>query len=203
MYKVFLFLIIVAVLLGCEVESPTLNADDSIVYLSNYDKDVDFKSYKTYYLPDSVFVIDKNKMRISKDYKKQFIVDQFRKKLNELGYTEIKQKDKADLGVMVGAIQYSLIGKDAPINTYYLEYWNRPNLNTAITKTPGSVDKYDFSNRDVVWSSCVFDLKNADQNKGLKIIWNPQIWGSFEILNNDQNYAQFCNTVFSISKFLQ
>ncbi len=203
MYKVIGILFCMVLLASCEAESPTLNADDSIVYLSNYEKEIDFKSYKTFYLADSVFIIDQNKMRISKDIKKQIFVQQFRKRLENLGYIEVKQKELADMGVMVGAIQFSLIGKDAPINTYYLDYWNKPNLNAAVTKTPGNADKYDFSQREVVWSSYIFDLKNAEKNKGLRIIWNPQIWGSFQILNNDQNYTQFCETLFNISKFLK
>lgn len=89
-------------LASCEKDPDMDKLDNNYLVYTNYDKKADFKTFETYYLPDSILVIgDKENAEYWKDENAQEILSAYVVNMNSRGYTRVEDREEADLGLQV------------------------------------------------------------------------------------------------------
>lgn len=102
---------------ACEKDPDMDKLDNDFLVYTNYDKQANFKSFSTYYLPDKILVItDKETPEYIEGEAAQQILAAYAKNLDARGYTMAASKDVADLGIQVSYIK----------STYYFTDYGRP-----------------------------------------------------------------------------
>jgi hypothetical protein len=200
-FKIFSLLFgLITVLSGCFETAPidNLKTDDTRIYFINYDKKINFKDYKTYFIPDSIFVIKNNETRISNNNNTSFIIDNFKLNIGSKKYTFVKKAQNPDIGITIARVSDSDLGLDSPIYFYFNNYWNFPRFNPKGTAYPGYYKNYEVN--DYMWNVEFVDLKNAKKNGELAIICNMQIRG--EGIFEDENLYFIFSKAFEIATFL-
>ena len=89
-------------LASCEKDPDMDKLDNNYLVYTNYDKKADFKTFETYYLPDSILVIgDKENAEYWKDENAQEILSAYVANMNSRGYIRVDDREEADLGLQV------------------------------------------------------------------------------------------------------
>ena len=89
-------------LASCEKDPDMDKLDNNYLVYTNYDKKADFKTFETYYLPDSILVIgDKENAEYWKDENAQEILNAYVTNMNSRGYIRVDDREEADLGLQV------------------------------------------------------------------------------------------------------
>lgn len=97
-------------LASCEKDPDMDKLDNNYLVYTNYDKKADFKTFETYYLPDSILVIgDKENAEYWKDENAQEILSAYVANMNSRGYTRVEDREEADLGLQVSYVKYLLL----------------------------------------------------------------------------------------------
>jgi hypothetical protein len=174
------------------------NVEESRVYLSNYDKAANWASYTTYYMPDTVFVLNNQNFRASVSDNSKSFLSLVQENFKNRGYTRVKKHQKPDLGLQVSRVSQATIGKDGTNNEFFNTFWGYKNFGSGGFVYPGIYTHYEHG--DTVWNIELVDLKNTQKNNEIKVLWNAQIWG-LQILDED-DYGYMVNYLFSISAFL-
>ena len=100
--------------------------DNNYLVYTNYDKKADFKTFETYYLPDSILVIgDKENAEYWKDENAQEILSAYVANMNSRGYIRVDDREEADLGLQVSYVR----------STYYFTDYGVPNGGGTILAT--------------------------------------------------------------------
>jgi hypothetical protein len=102
------------------------------------------------------------------------------------------------LGIQISKVFNSKIGLDAPVNTYFNSFWGFSQFENEGFSYPGFYNKYEIGETN--WNIEVVDLKNANKNKKLNVIWNAQISGNQ--IFDEINYDFLIDKIFEISTFL-
>ena len=117
-------------LASCEKDADTDKLDHQFAVYTNYDKDVDFKQFQTYYLPDSILIIgDKDKTEYWNDANAQRIIDTYVFNMDNRGFLRVTERENADLGLQVSYVKNTYVYTD---NAYpewwwgYPGYWDAP-----------------------------------------------------------------------------
>ncbi len=191
---------ILFILNSCIEKDPFKNytADDSRVFISNYDKKINYKNYETFHLADSVFIINESRVRISQRSANVFFTNLFKEKLIAKGYKPMPKNQNPDLGITICRVANSKVGLNSPTNLFFNYYWNYPLFGETGFEYPGFYTYYEFG--ETTWNIEVVDLKNAKQNNKLNIVWNVQISG--EGVFDEDNYQYILEKIFEISTFL-
>lgn len=201
MKKIAILLIISALqFISCTPNDPFKNysADDSRVFISNYDKNINYKNFKTFYLADSVFIIDRERVRISQRSTNGYFINLFKEKLIAKGYDTTPKYSKPDMGITICRVANSKVGQNSPTNLFFNYYWNYPLYGETGFEYPGYYKDYEFG--DTTWNIEIVDLKNAKTNGKLNVIWNVQISG--EGVFDEDNFQYILEKIFEISTFL-
>ena len=104
-------------LASCEKDPDMDKLDNNYLVYTNYDKKADFKTFETYYLPDSILVIgDKENAEYWKDENAQEILSAYVANMNSRGYIRVDDREEADLGLQVSYVR----------STYYFTDYGRP-----------------------------------------------------------------------------
>jgi hypothetical protein len=159
-----------------------LSLEESAVFITNRDSTVNFSSYTTFSIPDSVAVISNNQLvnrqRTAFD---QQLINAVARNLKARGYTQVGVNNDPDLGVTVSRIynNFNRVVNYGDYWGYYDNYWDPyywgypgysyyyPSFFGVYTITEGAIE------------IDMFDLKNAEaNNKQLKYVWNGMIRGS-------------------------
>lgn len=92
-------------LASCEKDPDMDKLDNNYLVYTNYDKKADFKTFETYYLPDSILVIgDKENAEYWKDENAQEILSAYVANMNSRGYIRVDDREEADLGLQVSYV---------------------------------------------------------------------------------------------------
>ena len=118
--KVLMLALGIGSLVSCTKEPlKNLTAEESRIYITDHDSSVDFSSFKTYSIVDTVSIIEDGKLS-GKELTAwdAAILDAVASELNARGYTMVPRAQNPDLGVNVSRIY----------NTYngimsYPDYW--------------------------------------------------------------------------------
>lgn len=115
---IYLLIISLSVLTACEKDPDLSQLSSDFVVSTAFDTNANFSTFSTYYIPDSILIIDRNDepeywTANNAGNVTQAIVDQ----LNNAGYSRVTNKADADLG-----LQTSLV-----LNThFFVNYFDTP-----------------------------------------------------------------------------
>lgn len=106
MKKIFPFFLLVLLLASCQKDPDTSKLDNDFLVFTNHDKSVDFKSFSTFYIPDSVLVIgNEDKPRYWTASEADDILSTMINSMEGRGYTRTMDKDTADMGIQVSYVE--------------------------------------------------------------------------------------------------
>lgn len=115
-------------LASCEKDPDMDKLDNNYLVYTNYDKKADFKTFETYYLPDSILVIgDKENAEYWKDENAQEILSAYVANMNSRGYIRVDDREEADLGLQVSYVR----------STYYFTDYGRPRMVVELSRLLG------------------------------------------------------------------
>ena len=157
-----------------------LTPEESQVFITNHDRSVNFASYKTFSLPDSVMEVVNDQQQLSMTGIEQPFLDKLAQTLTSRGYQRVSRSVNPDLGVAVMRVNNSYVGvSSAPFSSYYLDYWGYGGLG-GYGYSPYYPSYYSFYEvTDTYWLIQLIDLKNPDTtDKELNVVWQAQIRGS-------------------------
>lgn len=184
-----------------------LTPEESQVFITNRDRSVNFASYKTFSLPDSVIEISNDRAQVSMTGLEPPFLNRLAQELTSRGYQRVSRRDSTDLGVAVMRINNSYVGINSmPFSPYFMDYWGVGGLGGwggwggYNPYFPNYYSFYEVS--ESYWMIQLIDLKNpntADQE--LNVIWQAQIRGNgiFDATSIDSMLAK----VFEQSTYLR
>jgi hypothetical protein len=158
-----------------------LTAEESRIYITNRDNTADFNNYKTYSIPDSVYVIDNNSMRggqaTAADLEALATV---RNQMESRGFVRVNRDQSPDLGINVSRL-YNTSTNLVDLGNYwggyggYYDpfYWGYSGYGYGYPSAYAFVES-----TEAMLSVDVLDLKNAPANNQINVIWNGLIRGS-------------------------
>lgn len=128
MKKIFPFFLLVLLLASCQKDPDTSKLDNDFLVFTNHDKSIDFKSFSTFYIPDSVLVIgNEEKPQYWTAGEADDIVSTLISNMENCGYKRTLDKDTANLGIQVSYVENTHYFADYTTNPYwwygYPGYW--------------------------------------------------------------------------------
>ena len=210
MKKIIPFLFAAALLTtACEKTPDTGELDDDYLVYTNYDDDTNFKSFNTFYIPDSVLIIDNNSNKPKYLYatpESQMIIANFVKGMNNAGYTRTDDKAAADFGLQISYIEDTYrfrFYNNYPWWASYPWYWSWFYWgNWGGWYWPYNVT-YSYTTGSILGE--LVDLTEPEStSKSLKIVWSCYLSG---LLNNKgtlntTNVQEAINQAFVQSPYL-
>lgn len=175
--------LLAVLMIGCRKDPMNnLTSEESRIYITNHDSTVNFSSYQTFSIADSVAVVDGNHVSSQFNETDQAFVTALKNNMQQFGYTLVSKSDHPDLGVMVSRIINTSTGVinyndywDYYGSYYDPFYWGYSGYGWG---SPG----WGFATYQVkegMLSIDMVDLKNAATNNNqIKVIWNGMIRGS-------------------------
>jgi hypothetical protein len=195
--------VLLAVASGC-VKQPLdhLSADDTKLYITNYDSTANFAAFKTFSVADSVAVIRNNKLTIrSLNPSDSAYIAAVSAQLQQRGYTPAI-KGQADLGVSLNRITNSYTGVVSYDDYWgdYGGYWDPYYWGYPGDSYYGSyVGVYQIT--DGAMSIDVLDLKDAASTTKIKSVWSGLIRG--ENILGASNAAAGVQALFAQSPYFK
>jgi hypothetical protein len=196
---------IIALVTGCSKEPlNNLTEDESRIYITNHDSTVNFKSFHTFSVADSVAIVNNNQPG-GKDqtaFDVQFI-SALKAAMVQQGYTLVDKSGNPDLALAVTVISndYSGIINYNDYGGYYGNYWD-PNYWGYSGYSYYYPNYYGvYTVNETALAVDMFDLKDAATTNQLKNVWTALIRGE-GIFNSDKATTQV-QTLFSQSAYLK
>lgn len=199
------FLMLTLALVGCSKDPlRDMTGEESRIYITNRDSSVDFNSFKTFSISDTVAVISNNRLegRQSTDFDR-LIINAVRSQMSSRGYTEVNRTSNPDLGINVSRIYNSSTGIVSypdywgGYNSYYDPfYWGYGGYGYNF---PRSYGVYEIT--EGALSIDVLNIKNAGDSKTINGVWTGLIRGTGVFA--DQNAASNVKALFDQSPYLK
>lgn len=180
MKKFILLLLAVFALSSCEKDPDMDKLDNDYLVYTNYDKQTDFQSFETYYLPDSILVIGNRKeTEYWKDAHAQEILAAYENCMNQKGYIRVDQRKDADLGLQVSYVKSSYYFTNYT-NPYwwwdYPGYWGAPYWgNWSGCYYPYAVS-YSYSTGSFIAEMLNLNVPEGKAEK-LPVVWSSYMTG--------------------------
>ena len=211
MKQVFPMLFAAALLVtACEKTPDTGKLDDDYLVYTDYDAETDFAKFTTFYVPDSVLIIDNSSNKPKFLYgtpASELIIANYVKGMEQAGYVRTFDKANADLGMQVSYVEdtYSFrYYNNYPWWYGYPWYWSFGYWgNWGGWYWPYSIT-YSYSTGSVLGELVDLTLPEST-SKQLKVVWSSYISG---LLNNDgtlntAEVKQAIEQAFSQSPYLK
>jgi hypothetical protein len=166
---------------------------DSQVFVTNYDKGTNFKSFKTFSISDSVTVIEDNRSGTALTSIDRDILTRIITNMQNLGYTYVAANKKPDVGLTAARVTNTYLNvASTPYSSawggYYGGYYGYPSY-------------YTYETSESYWAVSMLDLKNAGPTtENLNVIWDAQIRGNG--LANPDNISGMVDAAFGQSAYL-
>lgn len=206
--RLFLLSTVVAALAVLSVSScrkdplKDMTAEESRIYVTNYDDKVDFKTYNTFSIVDSVAVLSNSKdpKKELTDYDKALIAA-VKKGMQDKGFTLVDKSAKPELAINLSRIDntFSSIYYNPGYWSGGLGYWD-----TGYWGYPGYgyfwPSYYTVYSRERSVAIDLVDLKNKQDNK-LTAVWNAMFRGTG--VWNTENVDSMTKAVFDQSPYLK
>ena len=198
------FFLLMLALVGCSKDPlRDMTAEESRIYITNRDSSVDFSSFNTFSISDSVTVISNNRLEgkgtINTDL---LFVNAVRKQMSDRGFREVARDANPDLGINVSRIYNSSTGVisypdywGGYYDYYDPFYWGYPGYGYNF---PRSYGVYEIT--EGALSIDILDIRDAKESKTINGIWNGLVRGTgvFE----DQNAATSIKALFDQSPYI-
>ena len=207
MNKIALGILVVTVItmVGCRKEPVNnLTESESRIYITNHDSSINFASYTTYSIADSVAVIDGNQHGIQYNNTDAAFVNAIKANMQQLGYQQVPRSASPDLGLSVsriiststGIINYNDYWNDYG-SFYDPYYWGYSGYGYGYPAWGFAV----YEIKEGLLSVDMVDLKNATANNNkVNVIWNGMIRGSG--IFNSNVAANQVNQLFAQSPYI-
>ena len=172
--------VIVALLCSCEKDPDTDKLDNDYLVLTNYDSNTDFGKINSFYVIDSILIIDNqtDKPKYWKNENSQKIVNAYNDNFISCGYTQAASGEEADVVFQLSYINTTYYfnnnvgpwwnsypgywnwggwGWDYPFNFYYAYSTGSIIGELVNTKAPYGSDKH-----TIVWNAYICGLLNGN-----------------------------------------
>ena len=194
-------------LLGSCTKDPLKNMtnEESRIYITNYDSTVNFSSFKTYSISDSVAVVNNGSLQ-----KKTLtetdaaFIQALKNIMQERGYQLVTKDEHTDLGINISSIINNQTGVISYPSYwgYYNSYWD------PYYWGYGGYDYYFpyasyavYQIREGALSVDMVDLKDAGNDKKIEGVWNGLIRG--EAIFNASTAASQIKALFDQSPYIR
>lgn len=158
-----------------------LSAEESRIYITNKDNNVNFGTYKTYSIADSVAVIDNN--RFAGDQATavdQQIIAAVRRAMESRGFVRVTRSQSPDLGINVSRL-YNTSTNVVDLNDYWSGYggyydpyyWGYSGYGYGYPSSYALVQS-----TEAMLSVDLLDLKNASASNSIRVVWNGVVRGT-------------------------
>jgi hypothetical protein len=158
-----------------------LSAEESRIYITNKDNNVNFGTYKTYSIADSVAVIDNN--RFAGDQATavdQQIIAAVRRTMESRGFVRVTRSQSPDLGINVSRL-YNTSTNVVDLNDYWSGYggyydpyyWGYSGYGYGYPSSYALVQS-----TEAMLSVDLLDLKNASASNSIRVVWNGVVRGT-------------------------
>ena len=159
-----------------------LSPADSPVYITNYDRSINFSQYKTFSLPDSVILESNDSYAMAQNSISTQFVTNVASALTARGFKRVAKGDTADLGVAIIRVNNLYTGIASNPYSYYSSYWGYGGLG-GYGYSPYYPSYYTYEVTDQYWEIQIVDLKNsptatAGQQQQLNVIYDATIRGT-------------------------
>ena len=170
---------------------------------TNYDSGTDFNTFETFYVIDSILIIDNNDKPVYwSNSNSQKIVDAYIAKLQSVGYIAVNDENNADLVLQLSYINntyYFTSFGPGPWWNSYPGYWNWGGWGWYYPYT----FTYSYSTGSII-AELVNAMTPSMQSNKLTVVWNSYISG---ILNgNNLSLSRTMNAIeqaFAQSPYLK
>lgn len=181
-----------------------LSEEESRIYITNYDTTVSFSNYKTFKLADSVAVIENNQLR---GYDRTSIDAQYiaavASALQQKGYVRVASNQSADLAVTISAITNTstqVVSYPDYYGGFYGDFWDPfysgyPGYSYYAPTYYGV-----YETGETALAIDMVDLKHANDNNQLRVIWSGLIRGSG--IFSGRSTSEQINALFNQSTYL-
>jgi Domain of unknown function (DUF4136) len=204
MITLHLLLLAAALFTGCRKNpASNLTVEESWVYISSGQNGINFSSFQTFTIPDSVILISNRQG--SNNYETNALarsmVSEIRNQMQLRGFTFTTKNNNPDIGISVSRIDNSYTNV-AAINGWWDPAWGY--WDPAFWGYPGfgwAPTQFVFYNtNETAWAVDLIDLKNISNNS-LRIVWSGTIRG--ENLFSTGNTAALASGLFSIAPYIK
>ena len=128
MKKILPFFLLVLLLASCQKDPDMSKLSDDFVVFTDHNKDANFESFTTFYIPDSVMVIgNSEKPEFWSATEADDIVSTLVSGMEGRGYTRASDKESADLGLQVSFVKNVNYFTNYHDNPYW--WWGYPGYN--------------------------------------------------------------------------
>lgn len=206
-----LLAVLSAGLISCREQAlRDLTPEDSRVYITNYDRSVNFSQFRTFSLPDSVVVESNDRVRTSLSPVEGRFIDQLAATLTGRGFQRVNIGQPADLGVAVIRVNNRYTGVTTnPYAGYYTNYWYGGGFGGFGYDPffPYYPSYYQFYTvREQFWQVQIVNLRGRTATTGtgqnqLPVVFQADIRG--DNLTDSQAVDQAIEAVFAQSTYLQ
>lgn len=178
MKKLLPIFVMALVMVGCQKYPDTSQLTSDLMVYTHYDNHCDFSQFNTFYVPDSLLILDSDERKpeylTKEDRRAQNIIETIETEMKKRGFVEVKDRTEADMGIQATYIRNTntYVGYD-----YYwwfdyywpMSYWD-PYYNGWYPYYPYPVS-YSYTVGTV--SIEIANLKKADTNTNKQV---PFIW---------------------------
>ncbi len=194
--NIMIGLAIAAVSWSCSPDAlQDLTPEDSQVFITNYEKSVNFGNFNTFSLADSVFVLQNDRSGVSTTSLDYQVLGRVAENMTKRGYTRVARGAKPDFGLNVIRISETQTGLVANYNPWN-SYWGYGGGGFYYPPTYSY-----YQTTETYWHVEIVDLKNAGTSDKATVVWNAQIRGDGIF---DQNaVASVIDAVFTQSAYLK
>ena len=190
---------------GCIKEPDYDELSSNFVVISNTDSLAKFSSYNTYYISDSVAIINSDGVdTIRKDQYTQQLVDAVKKNMSQRGYTFVPKSLKPDLGMNLGVAKNTYVGVIySGWWDYYYGWWDPWYWGWYYPYYYPWATYYSVTTGTVI--ATMIDLKNANANQNLRILWTGFGGGGIgdNLSSNVQRGVDAVNQAFAQSPLVR
>ena len=173
--------LLVGTLLGCKKQPlDNLTDSESRIYITDHDSTINFSSFHTFSISDSVALIENGKGQHQLNDADAAYIQAVKNLMQAKGYAEVSKENNPDLGITInriiststGVISYGSYWDNYDVywDPYY---WGYPGYGYYL---PYAYSVYKI--REGAVSVDMVDLKNASENDKLKVVWTGLIRGS-------------------------
>jgi hypothetical protein len=168
-----------------------MTAEESRIYITNFDSTANFSSYKTYTISDSVAVQNGNQSSKEQTPTDVAYVNAVKAQMKARGFTLVSRSATPDLAVSVNRV-YNTTSGIIRYNDYYGMYGNSWDPYYYGYSGYGYYSPFSYATYSITEGALsidVLDLKNAKATNRIGVVWSGLVRGT-GILNSNVAVSQ-------------